>query len=420
MAGTPAPEPPKTNSALPVPAEEINQSPYAFNVRLRTRDAEGDDLTGAHLEDKDKDSTSSSSSEGSVGSGVIAGDPKLIFSTAHIFYERGHLWVGPPQVFGPFSLENPPDPRGYFRWSNYSDNVIANTAEGQNGILALSRDTVLIWGISPFMPGAGATVDFNGYKKLKSNKVTSMLTGYPFEIAYTEMPVPGMQLHATAPAVSTFTVDAANYLNVTHVSTGRGNNGGPIWVQNQSGDWSVAGIQSFSRPSEAGICAFSPATKTFMKAVAPLVADRRKSIATNKSLSTSTGRYAMPKTKKIPDGLHQWTKIPFNVNCFDDEEAKVVNLTLDLRITTQHRGDLMVAVQSPTGIIVVVDDGEGGPEDDLIMDNVSIKDKFSEELWQAIQSEKNGLWSILVQDRLKGDQCVVTQAELEIQVERFN
>ncbi len=420
MAGTPTPEPPKTNSTAPVPIGEVGLSPYAFNVRLFTADAEANDKTGAHLEDKDKDTFDSDLAEFSLGSGVIAGNPKLIFSTAHIFYDRDKLWVAPPLVFSAVT-EQPPFPRGYFRWSDYSERVTEDLAQGQNGDLPLSRDTTLLWGLTPFIAGAPAQIDFNGYKKLKGNKVTSMLTGFPFQIAYTDAHVDGMQLHATAPQVSTFTVAGSNYLDVTHVSTGFGNNGGPIWVQDGSGDWNVAGVQTFSRPSEAGICAFSAATKTFMKAAAPLIADKRKSVAINKSLSTSTGRYVMPKTKKIPDGLHQWTKIPFNVNVFEDStETEVLAVSLDLTITTQHRGDLMVAVQAPNGLIVVIDDGEGGPEDDLVMNDVSVKANTSEELWNELKPQKSGLWSILVQDRLKGDPCVVTQAELELIVGKPN
>lgn len=389
MAGVIEP-PPKTNSAAPVDEANIGLNPFAFN--------------GMVLSDYGQ------------GSGVVAANPKVFFTAAHVLFDaEGDGWSQPPQWAGGGNAEGPLPPqivqtesRGYFRWSSYAGHALA---AGQNSSSAFATDVAPAWGLQPFFGGTPAELDFNGYKKLKKHTDLSMITGFPAILDYTGDPGDG-KLHATAPEFTDFKEDASQYLYATHISTGPGNSGGPVWLQETSGDWNASGILVSGRPSEAGIYAFTPSIKSLLKAASPLVGDVRKSVKNaSKGIGTSVGRYVMPKPKKIPDGLHKWTKIPVNVQRFE-ADTEVYEVYVDLTITTEHRGDLMVALLSPSGAISMLHDGEGAGADDPVLDDWLVT--FDDDEANQDVGGPNGTWALLVQDRLTGDPCVVTRFELEI------
>lgn len=403
MAGEAPVEPPKTNSALPVAEADLSLEPFIFNGRVFNDFDPEDEEPMPWLEDEDFEQ----------GSGVIAGNSKVFFTSAHVLYDRQDEWNSPPRWQGVNDV-NPQGSRGYFRWSTYAGNTLKDINLGQNSADAFSKDVALVWSFVPFIEGAPATLDYNGYKRLKTKKQNTMLTGFPQMLDYTGEDSFG--LHATEPGVNLFAEDAAKFLHATHISTGPSSLGGPMWVQNPGGDWNVAGIQVYSRPSEAGIYAFNPASKGLMKAAAPMLGDVRKSVNNvTKGFSTSVGHYVMSKPKKVPDGLHQWTMIPFKIQRFEPG-TEVCTLLVDINITTNHRGDLMVGVMAPTGDISLIHDGGGGGEDDLTLQMDALFFFQSKDAMEKARDVPNGNWAIVVQDRLKGDPAVVTRAELEIGV----
>jgi subtilisin-like proprotein convertase family protein len=274
---------------------------------------------------------------------------------------------------------------------------------------AFSRDISLAWGLEDFVEGEPAEIDFKGVNSLKKAK-TSMITGYPAELDYTGESG-GYFLHATEPDLTPFRqalTTGSSYLYATHISTGPGNSGGPVWGQDESGQWKVSGLLVSGRPSEAGVYAMSSSVKSLLRAAAPAIADPRKSTKAVATVSTDTCRMVMNKPKKIPDGLHRWTKIP--LKCIRFPEGSVVAAAyLDLTITTGHRGDLIVAVLGPDGTAVTVHNGQGAGEDDLVFDDLSIGPFFT-----AAEASAVGNWALLVQDRLTADPAVVTRLELEI------
>lgn len=396
-ADVPDSTPPKTNSTAPVPAGNIANAPFIFNGKVI--------------------------SDIGQGSGVAANHPKTFFTAAHVLFSPATGdstgWSMPPFWLGGGGLDIDPLPsgvvpaaesRGYFRWSTYAGHVVATS---QDSSTAFASDIALAWGLKPFFSTDPATVDFGGVKKLKKHQDLSMITGFPMSIDYTGESTDG-SLYATTPEMTVFQQDATNYLAATHISTGPGNSGGPVWVQNPGGEWKASGILVSGRPSEVGIYAFNPEIKSLVKAVSPLVGDVRKSVNNSTpKVSTSTGRYVMAKPKKIPDGVHKWTKIPFKVNRFDND-AKARSIKVDLTVTTHHVGDLMVALLAPGGEMVMIHNGEGATEHDLVLDNLPVSYTDGDIVYEG---DPNGTWSLLVQDRLTQDQCIVTRFELEIEVQ---
>ena len=398
-----AQEPPKTNSSQQVDSGLLLEEPYRY--------------TGLVL------------AEGSRGSGFVASNPKLFFTAAHVLRyttsEGGEedeeettkdQWSLPPAwVGGSYSSDSIPEfsaavpSRGYFRWGSYTTHVAES---GKNSRPAFNRDIALAWGLQDFIEGEPAEIDFKGRVNL-SKRFPSMITGYPATLDYTGESG-GYYMHATGLDLTPFKAfsPSGNYLYATHISTGPGNSGGPVWSKGPSGEWKAAGVLVSGRPSEAGIYAMTPSVKSLLKAAAPVIASPRKSSKATKPVTTSTARMVMKKPKKIPDGVHRWTKIPLKSLKFP-EDSVVVSAKLDLTITSGHRGDLIVRVVGPDGSYVTVHDGQGAGEDDLVFDDLDITPTFQEGEDSDAPSAY-GNWQVLVQDRLTGDPSVVTRLELEI------
>ncbi|QJE95737.1 proprotein convertase P-domain-containing protein [Luteolibacter luteus] len=382
-----AQEPPKTNSSQKVDSGLLSTEPYRHTGIVFA----GDDANAFR------------------GSGVVASDPKLFFTASHVLWDdEKQKWFLPPEWVGGYSADATPGlgkfSRGYFRWAGYSSVVTESGTETRG---AFSRDISLAWGLEDFVEGEPAQIDFKGVNSLRKAK-TSMITGYPALLDYTGESG-GYFLHATEPDLTPFksAVTAnGNYLYATHISTGPGNSGGPVWSQDDGGQWKVSGLLVSGRPSEAGVYAMSSSVKSLLRAASPVIADPRKSNKSVQLVSTDTCRMVMNKPKRIPDGLHRWTKIP--LKCIRFPEGSVVATAyLDLNITTNHRGDLIVAVLGPDGTMAIVHDGQGAGEDNLEFDDLPLSALFQD-------ASAVGNWALLVQDRLTADPAVVTKLELEI------
>lgn len=376
-------EPPKTNSSLPVAEELLAQEPYRFN--------------GVVLTDTGR------------GSGFVAEDPRLFFTAAHVVFDAD-AWTAPPSWVGGYHAETEPSlddqvpSRGYFRWTQYA-NLVATY--GPNSRSAFSRDVALAWGYEPFLDGAPATLDFKGSAKLRGS-VTSMITGYPAELDYSGDPG-GFFLHATAPDTVPYQAGLLPYVFATHLSTGPGNSGGPVWIEDAPGSWKAAGVLVSGRPSETGVYGMSPSVQSLLAAARPVLATPRRSMKFVRGVSATSTVLAMAKPKSIPDGAKRWTRIPLSVLSFP-EDSKVGTVRLSLDISTAHRGDLVVAILAPGGVLSIIHNGEGAGEDDLVFEDEDLSQFFA-------GGVPNGRWQLLVQDRISGDPAVVRRFELELTAE---
>lgn len=382
-----AQDPPKTNSSQKVDSGLLTAEPYRYTGIVFSEDRSGDLFRG---------------------SGVVASDPKLFFTASHLLFDDEKMvWTLPPEWVGGYSADGDPGlgtatkSRGYFRWTGYSNVVTEHGTDSQG---AFARDISLAWGLEDFITGAAAPIDFKGSANLKKPKL-SMITGYPALLDYTGEDG-GFFLHSTEPDFTPFRPTLTNYLYATHISTGPGNSGGPVWSQDDSAQWRVSGLLVSGRPSEAGVYGMTSTVKSLLRAAAPAIGDPRKSVKAVPTISTNTCRMVMNKPKKIPDGVHRWTRIPLKCLRFE-EESTVGAAYIDLTITTGHRGDLIVAVLGPDGTFAIIHDGQGAGEDDLVIDDLDISEAFED-------ASPVGNWQVLVQDRLTEDPCVVTRLELEI------
>jgi subtilisin-like proprotein convertase family protein len=164
-----------------------------------------------------------------------------------------------------------------------------------------------------------------------------------------------------------------------------------------------------SRPSETGVYGMTPDIKSFLKAANPLLTNPRSSTKFVRGVSATSSLLVMRQPKNIPDGIHRWTRIPLNILSFPDD-ATISKVTLNLNLSTTHRGDLVVALMGPGGVQSILHNGEGAGADDLIFEDYDVSGPFA-------GGEPDGRWTLLVQDRLTGDPAVVTRFELEIAAE---
>jgi subtilisin-like proprotein convertase family protein len=332
-----------------------------------------------------------------------------------LFNDEAGTWNQPPTWFsGVNSAEAPSEEtgieaRGYFRWASYASQVALS---GNTSKAAFSRDAALAWSFEPFTAEEPAAVDFKGAVNLRAG-VPSMITGYPALISYTGEEG-NYYLHTTLEEATQYKSAQGNYLQATHISTGPGNSGGPVWVRDEAGEWKAGGLLVAGRPSETGLYGFTSEVKSLFKSAEPVLGESTRSLKNSSKVGTSSRLAALATPKTIPDGRHKWTRIPLKIGAFPEGSA-ISFVRLNLTITTAHRGDLIVALLGPDGTFALLHDGEGAGADDLVIDDMDLSGDFA---GAGEDSEGTpGKWQLLVQDRLTGDICVVTRLQLEVGID---
>lgn len=360
----------------------IGNAPYRFNGVVETADGRG--------------------------SGFCAWSSRAIFSAAHVVW--GEDGWGAPPIWHSMSNgealeeEDQIQTRGYFRWKQYAS-LVAATGQTRH---AFGRDVILAYAFEDLISGQPAVLDLNGFKNLQGSS-TSMITGYPAENAYTAEPIEGYFLHQTGPGVTPYKVDHSRALRTTLITTGPGNSGGPVWIQQQDSSWKAAGVLVGGMPSETIVYSFSSDVNALTRAAAPLVKPKPENPVTSPGVTAGSYFFAMNKPKRIPDGVTRYTDFRFTVGKFEEgAELTTVKLTLD--IETAHQGDLLIILQGPRGIQEIVHNEQGGGTQNLILTSKDFSSAF-----KGIYP--NGNWSLRVQDRLRGDVATVKQVLLEIGVE---
>lgn len=376
-----ASEPPKTLVPEKVPDSRITDGPYCFN---------GVVLNG-----------------GSRASGFCAWDRKTFFSAASfVFDPMTAVWAAPP-VWNPLPNSLTLDSsksvrsRGYYRWTNYSTIVARDGSKGD----ALARDVILGFAFKNLIPGPPAKLNPNGAVDLKLGART-MITGYPFNSAYTGEDIAGYFLHKTGPSFTTYRTHAGHALEVALVSTGAGTIGGPVWTKDPEAGWAAAGVLVRSLPSESIVCAFASGINTLTRAVDPIVNSKLPESNDVEGVAGTSRFFVYDHEKTIPDGVQKWTELPLFVDGFKEGDV-VKEVRLSMKLKTTHRGDLKVALAAPGGHQKLIHNEQGGLEEDLIFTDRDLSGDFS-------NIQANGRWTLRVQDRLVGDVARFKDYRLEI------
>jgi Proprotein convertase P-domain len=327
--------------------------------------------------------------DGYRGSGVIARDPRLIFSCAHLFFEKGK-WATDFYFTRAWHNETYPteeegvSPRGLNYFTSYSSGV---KSDGSESAVAFASDFTVLYGNSAFGPAKGAWA--NGGSVLKSNRLKRIL-GYPAEIDFN-----GSDGFYYQHATESFTNEGyrvyGSFYDFENVSTGSGNSGGPIFVQDEvTGNELLAGILVSGTKKSAGVVALDLST------------DSLASYALGLKNKTLTFRNTTKLS--IPDGKKSYSTNPIEVSGFSGTTSK---LKFSMKADTKRRGDLDVFLRSPSGRVRWISKHGGGNGVNLNLSNKNFTADFT-------KSSPNGTWQLKVRDIKAGNRATLTSYSLEI------
>lgn len=190
------------------------------------------------------------------GSGTVARDSRIIFSCAHVVFDRGRWadylriavgWSG--QGDAPASRYT--QLRGYRVFSSYASNV---SQFGDSSDRAFNTDFMVGFGTSPLGPVVDAHMQ--GAPYLTNSAISKFIVGYPALRDFDG--VAGFYyMHYTGPFSRAFTQYFDAYHGVDGVSTGEGNSGGPVF-EISSGSSVLAAILVSGTTRSAGVYAIDP------------------------------------------------------------------------------------------------------------------------------------------------------------------
>lgn len=374
---------PKVNYSIPVDPGDLNTEPYLFNGLVQSGDARG--------------------------SGFVAENEQLFISAAHVVYDEDLGWQ-PAPTFIPGQNGDAPDidgeiaSRGYFRWNSY-----ARLAQegGVDWRATFSRDVIMAFAFEPFIGVTPPRIDYRGFSSLRRENLV-FITGYPAEIDYTGESG-GYYLHSTTPDFTQFSNGFGRYVTNTHLSTGPGNSGGPVWLQDRRGNWLPAGVLVSGLTAETGVYGMSPDMRQFVNTSRPLLRTPISRMRPGRGIGFSNGFYRYPRPRRVPDGRARWTRLPVRVANID-REAQVSKVILDLTIETADRSDLVVRLVAPGGTYKELHSLSDPGEADLIFEQEDVTDAFA-------GLNPNGNWQLYIQDRIRGDWALVREFQLEISVD---
>ena len=349
----------------------------------------------------------------SVGSGVVAQDPRLLFTCAHLLYFKGR-WAELVAFRRAWNAETAPDDsatvfaRGFFFFSGYTAN--------KKRLYDFDMDFAVAYAQSgeTFAPSAlalndGTGGDPDGLGNLTSKSTSKMVVGYPFYFfdANANFQNGLFYMHQTGsftgagPAGDAFYPIFSTFYGINYVSSGPGHNGGPLLVLKDD-DWRVAGIVVNGGYDGTGIAVID----SYAKGIANAALAAAVSDSPDSGSSTYSAVAKLKKHLLLADGGLKYSALKIS---FSRIPGWVTKVRMNLDITAQKRGDLDVFVRSPAGRVYQVaspDPNAGGS--DLILNDHDISSAFS-------RSTPNGKWEIFVRDATaNGSRAQVNGASLQL------
>jgi len=336
------------------------------------------------------------------GSGAVARDPRLLYTCAHVLYDRGQ-WAYAVAFHRAWHSRNAPSDfnavwaRGYHYVTGYADRAtfpydfdkdfaVAYTSASQQFGMPLG------W----YADGAAAV----------ASGAAKMIVGYPAEL-YIDRSNGFYFQHRTGPFNAAFFRRAGAWYEVAGVSTGKGNSGGPVLVWDGS-SYRLAGVLvsgAFDRGVHyAGIYALDAAAE--LAATSALASAEQPELPPSVSPAGTTRVASNSKTAALKDGARRFTvrrmTIPRRAG------ASITGVNLDLSVSAERRGDLDVFLRSPRGRTYVVAAANPADNDaNLVLTNADISGPF-------LGSNPRGGWRIFLRDSVVGGASRFQRAALRV------
>lgn len=176
-----------------------------------------------------------------LGSGAVAAGPRLVISSAGLVYDgsQSQPWTTGVRWYRAASSASATGQtlRGYHYIPGYGS--ARGTSTGSSSA-AFALDFVAHYSYENTANGEFAGIINATDTSWRTGATAKMTTGYPAGL-YSSGDPRQYQMHRTGPFQQSFTVLAGNYGLALGVSTGPGNSGGPLWMQ-QNGEYVLAGV----------------------------------------------------------------------------------------------------------------------------------------------------------------------------------
>lgn len=267
------------------------------------------------------------------GSGVVARDPRLIYSCAHMFYDEG-AWATRSVFHRAWNDRQDPRPsqgaavRGYYAFSTYAAIVDRRGAETNR---AFDSDFTILYGNRPF--GAAMPVTSKGGAAVRSPR-SKHIVGYPAVIDFTGKRGFAFQ-HSTGPFGQRAVRFYDSYFEFRGVSTGSGNSGGPVFVKNKAGKDVLAGILVSGWRRMAGVRALDKSSESLAKQV--LGAETKALKFANRNRVTL-----------VPGGESSWTERAVVVR---DVDGVARRLSMNMSVSAADGASYDAFLRSPGGSV---------------------------------------------------------------------
>ena len=344
------------------------------------------------------------------GSGAVARHGQLIYSCGHMIASNG-VWASELYFLRAWNSSSIPAlsqmkaVRGYKKYADY---------QGPAGALEFSKDFIVGYDATNTF-GTPLNTFLDGATPLRTAGTTKLIAGYPAKIDYTGAAGGAFQYYTgsfTAPMYSVY----PTYLNISGVSTGGGNSGGPVFVSD-NGTLKIAGVLISGATNAAGVYALTSVAESMAQSAMSAIGVTSTTAATPPTPTTPTapapsappapssvtlsysGNYA------IPDGNTAYSLLNLPVTRLS---GTVKTVTLSLNITTKAAGNLDVFLRSPNGRVAII--RQNSPTNktaNVVLTNTSLTTTFA-------GSACTGTWGLFMRDVVKGNPSTFNSTALTI------
>jgi hypothetical protein len=190
----------------------------------------------------------------SQGSGAVVKNPRVVYSCAHLVFDTSAVdpWLSGVRWYrawasGSWPSSNGQPLRSYYYIVGYASSALKD--KSSNG--SYSQDFVVHYAYENTANGGFAGSWEDGVSQLKLGS-TKLITGYPSGI-YKSQPGDSRTylMHQTGPFNNPLPVISDDFLQLSEVSAGPGNSGGPVWVSDGA-QYYFAGVVVSGRQRSIG------------------------------------------------------------------------------------------------------------------------------------------------------------------------
>ena len=266
------------------------------------------------------------------GSATVVRDPRLVYSCAHNFYDRGE-WASDYTFYRGIHQRRLPsnsqgaEPRGFHYFTKYARAARFTNGESNK---SFASDFVVLYGNSSF--GPAARIQERSAKLLRSNR-SKRIIGYPADVDFSGNNGFYFQ-HSTGWFNNKARRIKGPFQEFFNVSTGPGNSGGSIFLRDRAGGADLfAGVLVSGSRRSAGVVSMNGASRR--------LADRALGSVTTPFRTTNSNRIKLSESR--PSATR---RLPVR-----DTDGPVENLKLTLQFSNSGASEPLVWLKSPSGTV---------------------------------------------------------------------